>query len=91
MPDFLRRALRTFLQTWTGLFLGLWAASGLAGDDAALDASDLSTVYRLGISAALASIPALVSFVQNALEDHTRVPAILKAPPSSGENPVPDG
>lgn len=32
----------------------------------------------------------VVTFVQNWLEDNTPVPALLKAPPSSGVNPVPD-
>lgn len=32
----------------------------------------------------------LVTVAQNLLEDNTAFPAILKAPPSSGQNPVPN-
>lgn len=42
------------------------------------------------VFAASAAAVALVSFVQNALEDNTNFPALLKAPASDGENPLPE-
>lgn len=60
--------------------------SGIAEDGVV----DWSGLKKLGISAAFAGLVALLTFAQNALEDTTPVPAIWKAPPSAGENPVPD-
>lgn len=90
MNDPLRRAIRTFLQSWSGTFLGLWALSGIGADGDLAGLADIPTIGRIGLAAAIGSVPALVALVQNLLEDHTTMPAILKAPPSPGVNPIPD-
>ena len=86
MSDAIRRAVRTFVQAFLGALLTSGVFSAIQ-EDAVVDWSALK---KVGISAAAAGIIALLSFVQNALEDHTNMPALLKAEASSGVNPVPD-
>lgn len=76
MSDAVRRALRTLMQ--------LIAAGGLT---ALVDqlSHDLPTRY---VPYVLIGMTLLVSFAQNWLEDNTGMPAILKATPSAGQNPV---
>jgi hypothetical protein len=94
--DWLRRALRTFVQAFVGsliLTLVPWLqtmqeAVG-SGDDVVIDPNFLQATV---LSAIIAGMIALVSGVQNLLEDKVpAVPAIGKAPASGGQNPVPDG
>lgn len=73
----LKRALRTFLQSWSGIFLALWVSSGLAAKQLP-DVSDLTVIAKLAVAAAIASLPALVSLLQNALEDADVVPTLAK-------------
>lgn len=40
-------------------------------------------------AAVIACATPIVVFIQNLLEDNTSMPALLKAPASSGENPTP--
>jgi hypothetical protein len=61
------RALRTFLQSLIGAFLATSVLQGIASDST-IDADALT---RAGISALAAGVIALLSFVQNALEDAT--------------------
>ena len=89
MSDAVRRAIRTYIDAWAGTFLGLWAMSGLGGDDYMAGVSDLAVIGKITFAAAIAAIPALVSFIKNALEDNGAIPALLKAPASDGENPTP--
>lgn len=84
LPDSLRRALRTFLQGFVGTFLAL--NTGLGGQ-----VPSLGGLKAAATAALWAGVIAVLSWAQNALEDSTPVPALLKAPPSSGENPVPGG
>jgi hypothetical protein len=79
MNDPTRRAIRTLVQV--GLVQGvlqLWnafAPTKLTVDQAA--------------AITLVATP-LVGFIQNMLEDSAGMPALLKAPASSGQNPVPE-
>lgn len=86
MPDAARRALRTFVQA----FLGSIITSGILSTTQEAGVVDWSALKKVAVSAAAAAVIALITFVQNFLEDTTTAPAFLKAPPSSGENPVPD-
>jgi len=67
MRDALIRGLRTFLQAFLGVFLAI-STSGMIGPDSL---PDLDVLKRAAIAAAWAGVVALVSFVQNALEDVT--------------------
>lgn len=95
MSDAIRRALRTFLQAFVGtlgVMLVPWGydlikAAGEA--DGRLVAIDVNFLGNVAIAATVAGIIALISWAQNALEDHSKVPAILKAPASEGQNPAP--
>lgn len=86
MPDALRRAVRTFVQTLTGTII----ASGILSATAETGVVDWSALKKVGVSAFAAGVVAVLTFAQNFLEDNTTVPALLKATASSGENPVPD-
>lgn len=86
MSDAVRRAIRTFAQS----FLGAFAASGVLSAFAEAGVVDWTVLKKAGISALIAGIIALMSFIQNALEDSGAIPAPLKAPASEGVNPVPD-
>lgn len=78
MSDALRRALRTGFQ-----FI---VAGGLTAviNEFATDLTGQQQALVQGLNMLL------VTFAQNWLEDNTSVPALLKAPASEGENPVPE-
>lgn len=78
ITDPIRRALRTLFQ-----FI---AAGGLTAFINEVVAKIEDTRLTALI---LAGSLLLVSYAQNELEDHGTIPALLKAPASSGENPVP--
>lgn len=78
MNDATRRALRTVLQ--------LIASGALT----ALVAAIVDGMDTKSTAIVLATWQVIVTFAQNALEDAGAIPALLKAPASSGENPVPD-
>lgn len=86
MPDALRRAVRTFVQTLVGTLI----TSGVLSAAQETGVVDWSALKKVGVSALAAAIVAVLTWAQNALEDTTTVPALLKAPPSPGVNPVPD-
>lgn len=86
MTDPIRRALRTFVQA----FLGSLITSGVLSAASADGVVDWSAVKKAGIAALAAAIVAVFTFVQNWLEDSVGLPAILKAPASDGQEPVPD-
>lgn len=67
MKDAAIRALRTFLQALIGAFIATSALQSIASD-ATIDGDALT---RAGISSLAAGVIALLSFVQNALEDAT--------------------
>lgn len=77
MNDPLRRAIRTLFQ-----FI---VAGGLTTVVNEL-ANGLSANQKVLVQGANMLV---VTFAQNYLEDNTRFPAVLKAPPSAGTNPVP--
>jgi hypothetical protein len=60
MKPALIRCLRTFLQVFVGLLIVGWAEVGDVGD-----------ALTLASSAAVAAIPAVLSLIQNLLEDKT--------------------
>lgn len=93
MSDPIRRALRTALQTFVAAFsislLGfINDVQAWASDKGAFPAVD--TLGKALMASLVAAVAGLVSFGVNALEDNTPMPALLKAPPSPGVNPVPD-
>lgn len=87
MSDAIRRAVRTFFQSFIGVLIssGILSAIGEAG------VVDWSALKKVGVSALGAGIVAVLTFVQNWLEDDGAVPALLKAPASEGARPVPPG
>jgi hypothetical protein len=98
LSDPVRRALRTGIQVFVGVFLvGLlgWiqnvAAWASSTDDSAFPS--VSPLGKLAVAALSAAATAMVAYTQNAMEDSPRVrmPALLKAPASDGVNPEPDG
>ena len=94
MSDAIRRAIRTFLQAFVGTLaaLAIPALTDLVRSIGNAEPYEIDFAFwqGVGIAATLAGIIALISWAQNQLEDHTSTPAILKAPPSTGQNPVPD-
>lgn len=96
MNDALRRALRTFFQAFVGtlsvmLVPFLYDLVKAAGEaDGQLVRIDVNFLGNVAIAAIVAGIIALISWAQNELEDKTGMPAIMKAPASEGQNPVPD-
>lgn len=87
MNDAVRRAIRTFVQAFTGVIV---AQSGAILLDAQKGeyVLDIEWIKRLAVSAAVAGVIALVSWLQNAMEDAGSIPSVLKASASSGANPV---
>lgn len=88
MSDALRRACRTFIQSFLGSVLTSGVLSAIETDGVV----DYSVLQKVGVSALAAGLIAFLSFMQNALEDSPTValPALLKAPASEGVDPVPD-
>jgi hypothetical protein len=86
MPDYIRRTIRGFVQAFLGSFLTSGVLSAAATDGIV----DWSLARKAIIAAVAAGFVAAVTLVQNLLEDTTSIPALLKAPASEGENPVPD-
>jgi hypothetical protein len=85
MSDALRRAVRSFVQS----FVGVLIASGVLSAASENGVVDWSAAKKAAMSAVAAGFVAVLTYVQNALEDNTSMPAVLKAPASEGENPVP--
>jgi hypothetical protein len=69
LPDPVRRAVRTFAQTFAAVFTV--AVVAIVGDlQSGLGLADaLNAVGAAAISAVLAAVAALLAFVQNAIED----------------------
>jgi hypothetical protein len=81
VSDAIRRGLRTAL--W-----GVLAMAGAVPTLAGVFDFDAGDVAK--ITAVFTAITAVLTAVINGMEDAGLVPALLKAPASSGENPVPD-
>lgn len=94
MTDSIRRAIRTALQAFIGTFALLaipWATDIVTAIvNARPYELNFDVLQSAGIAGVFAAGIAIVSWVQNALEEKTNMPAILKAPASEGKNPVPD-
>ena len=81
MSDAVRRGIRS----------ALWGILAMSGAVPALAAAfDLPATTVAKVTAIFTAAAAVLTAVINAAEDHGLVPALLKAPASSGENPVPD-
>ena len=74
MNDALRRAIRTAIQS----FLGSVLTSGILSAASTDGVVDTSTLGKVGVSALAAGLIAAISYVQNTLEDHDVVPALMK-------------
>lgn len=78
MSDSLRRGLRTLLDA----LLAVLAAGVVDAYLLNLDATQRATL--------VVALTGVISAVKNGLEDRGAIPALLKAPASSGAHPVPD-
>lgn len=85
MPDYLRRAIRTFIQSFCGAII----SSGVLSAAATAGVVDWSVVTKILIAALAGGVTGLLTLGMNALEDNGSIPAVLKAPASEGVNPVP--
>lgn len=85
LPDSVRRAIRTFIQAFIGVLLVQVATLTADLDDGEID---WNLWKRVALTAVAAGFVAFVTWLQNFLEDNTSMPAVLKATPSSGQNPV---
>ena len=94
MSDALRRAVRTFLQAFVGTFILLavpWMTNiVVAITNAQPYELNFDVLQSAGIAGTFSGMIALVAWIQNQLEEKTQMPAILKAPASEGNNPVPN-
>lgn len=77
MSDAVKRAARTFAQAFVGTIVASGVLSAV-GDDGVIDFSDVSTLGKAAVAAVTAGLVAVVSFVQNALEDNTSFPTVGK-------------
>lgn len=87
MPDAARRAIRTFVQAFTGVLIAQAGAVALDVHEGTY-VPDVDWLKRVLISAVAAGVIALVTFLHNWSEDAGAIPAVGKAVASSGANPV---
>ena len=88
MKDAIRRTIRTFVQAFIGVILA--QAAGLAVQASSGDlVVDQDWMTRVGISALFSATIAALTFVQNLLEDNTKMPALGKTADSGAQNPKP--
>lgn len=87
MPDSLRRAIRTFVQAFTGVLMYQGATIAVSAHNGEY-APDVDWLKRVLISALAAGVIALITFAHNWAEDAGAVPSVLKATASSGADPV---
>jgi hypothetical protein len=73
MTDAVKRALRTFVQA----FLGVLLSSGILSLMNTEGVVDWAGVKKVGISALGAGIAAVVSYLQNVLEDEQVIPTLF--------------
>lgn len=86
VPDWARRAGRTFVQAFIGSLLVLTAGAGLLPGEV----PNLALLQRLALAALWAAVIATLTGAHNALEDGNVLPALGKAPASPGAHPIPD-
>lgn len=73
MSDPVRRTLRTFLQA----FLGAIITSGVLSAFGTNGVIDVSILQKAGVSALGAGLTAMVTFIQNILEDNDSIPEVV--------------
>ena len=73
MNDAARRALRTFIQA----FLGVLLTSGVLSAMTTHGIVDWTVLKKVFLAAFAAGITALLSWAQNALEDHGTIPQVV--------------
>lgn len=78
-PDSVKRGLRTFFQSFTGIFMATMATSQVV---AANGVPHLAVVWAAVMAAAWGGVIAVIAYVQNMLEDKEVIPAVLKEPDS---------
>lgn len=71
--DSFKRAVRTFFQA----FVGVLATSGIFSALEEEPVVDWSTLKKVGVSALVAGVVALFTWVQNFLEDKEVIPVVL--------------
>ena len=74
MADAARRALRTFIQA----FLAVLLSSGILSLMNTEGVVDWAGVKKVGISALAAGVTAVISYLQNFLEDEEIIPQLIK-------------
>lgn len=88
LPDAVRRGIRTFVQAFLGVILAQAGAIALDAQQGAY-VLDIEWMKRILISAIVAGVIAVLTWLQNFLEDNVEAfPAVLKATPSAGANPI---
>lgn len=80
MTDPVRRAIRTWVQSFFGAFLGTGVLSMISAEGVV----DWSVLVKAVVSAFAASLIALITLVMNLLEDHNAIPKLLKGPTEEG-------
>lgn len=71
--DSVKRAVRTFVQAFVGVLL----SSGILSAMSETAIVDWSALKKVGISALVAGVVALLAFTQNFLEDEEVIPTVL--------------
>lgn len=90
MSDSTRRSLRTAMDLVLGVLGSLAVVAVVPGfSDFMADHGWGSALATFGMVVLV--LTSVVTKFKNYLEDTTNFPAVLKAPPSSGENPQPPG
>ena len=89
MKDSTRRAVRTGLDLFLGVLLSLGAVLLIPGINETVTEMGLGKAFGV-FSVVVLVLTTFVTKLKNYLEDEKNFPALLKAPASGGENPVPD-
>lgn len=89
MKDSTRRALRTGLDLVLGFLLSCGAVLLIPGINESMSEMGLGSAFGI-FSVIVLVLTTFVTKLKNYLEDEKNFPALLKAPASGGENPVPD-
>ena len=74
MSDAVKRAVRTFGQTLVGTVI----TSGILSATAETGVVDWPAIKKVAVSAFVAAVVAVLSWAQNALEDRSAIPTLMK-------------
>lgn len=92
LPDWVRRGLRTFVQSFLGTLavLAIPALTDIMRSAASAEPYEIDFRFwqSVVVAACASGVIALISSLQNYLEDTKGLPAVGKAQASSGQNPV---